>query len=128
MVARALYRGPAHVIVDADEEFRRTNAGRSVLGVPAREAFTEHQYRAAQALMDAVYLSGVPASLPVLDATEVIGMLRFEPVYDEDGTVWGLVSEFRPLAALRPIAVVPGPVPDRLVARGSTRVPESAAR
>lgn len=63
-MARAIFRGPAHVCVDVDDEMAEL-IGMDVLGIPVREALTDPAFRESQWLMDAVYADGLPRVLPI---------------------------------------------------------------
>lgn len=100
---RALFRGPSHVIVVAEAELVRL-AGVEIIGRPAREVFIAPAHRATQLLMDRVFRTGVPVRVEVPSDEMVAGVLFIEPVHHCD-RVWGLVTEWLPLA-------VPVPTPD----------------
>lgn len=100
---RALFRGPFHIIIAAEPELVRL-ARTEIIGRPAREVFIAPSHRTAQVLMDRVFRTGIPAKLEVLSDEAVPGVLFIEPVHHY-GRVWGLVTEWLPLA-------VPVPTPD----------------
>lgn len=80
----SLHRGPGHVCEWVNATFSERNAGRDVLGIPAREAFPEPAYAALHALMDlalttgreqwAEFRGGLFAALPRVQKGQVAGV------------------------------------------------------
>lgn len=93
MSAKALYRGPAHVIVAVDEEVARLS-GFDVVGLPIREAYPHPEFVEAHLIMDAVYRDGVPRSLPCPSTEGVEGVVMVWPVR-VDGRLWGVATDWR---------------------------------
>lgn len=107
LAARALFRGPAHVFVDIDDEMERL-IGREVIGVPAREAFCGPNHEPSQRLMDRVFRTGDPALISVPSVEGVVGSVLIVPVYHYS-RVWGLVTSWspRPMHVFSPVPRVP---------------------
>lgn len=85
----ALYRGPVHVVVYADEGLIE-RAGRSLVGLPVSEAYTEPEYQPLIRLLDRTYRTGEKQAL-----VTPYGVLTLLPRW-EDGRVVGVASVFQP--------------------------------
>ena len=95
-MVRALYRGPAHVIVDASPKFLALTG--DVLGKPAREAFAEPEYAPAQRAMDRVFETGIPEAMLIDGFDGIPGVIVYAPLIEpESRQVVGLQSLWRPL-------------------------------
>ncbi len=94
----ALFKGPAHVLVDGNEEDRAI-VPEWAFGMPVREAFPQPEYHALQALMDAVYADGQPRSLAEYGG--VVTVIRLE---DHRGHRLGIGTHF---ASQTPVSQLP---------------------
>lgn len=90
----SLHLGPAHVFEHVNDAFLFRNAGRDVLGLPAREAFPEPRFAPMQALMDHVYLTGRRRRMATHDGTLAV-LPRVA-----GGRVIGVTCLFEPLPPL----------------------------
>ena len=106
MGAMALFRGPQHVCVAVNEEFRAWIGG--LIGVPAREQFIDDESRRSQVLMDAVLEDGIVRIMTVLSTSGIVGVVTIVPVIRR-GRVWGLVTDFQPAYVRQPKPASPGP-------------------
>lgn len=68
--------GPAHVMVSVNDAWR-ARFGEPTLGVPVREAWTDPVWRPVQELMDRVYATGRPASIPWAEGTAYFTPITF---------------------------------------------------
>ena len=93
MAAIATYRGPAFVVEWTNSEYDE-RVGRSVEGMPMAEAFPEEHWRPLHSLMQVVFTSGRPVTVPAMG-----GWVSVLPRC-EDGRMIGLTSvwEGPPLA------------------------------
>ena len=107
MGARALFRGPQHVCVAVNAEFRSSIACDAV-GMPARERFLDEESRRSQVLMDATFNDGIPRSMDVLTTDGILGEVTIVPVI-RGGLVWGLVTDFHPAYVRQPTPASPEP-------------------
>lgn len=102
-VTRALYRGPAHVCVDMNDELQGQLG--DFTGRPIREQFPALGETGLFAAMDAVYATGHARQIPwasVYDGRP--GTMLILPWHDEDGLVFGVGLHFHPCGR----ALVPG--------------------
>src|SRR5690242_20046899 len=96
METRALFRGPAHVMVCCtDPKYD------NVIGLPAREAFPEYIYRDWHRATDRVYRTGQCEAVDITTIEEVTGVSLLVRIDDDEGRPWGLAAEFRPVAVPR---------------------------
>lgn len=98
-VTRALYRGPAHVCVDINDELYDQLG--DFTGRPIREQFPALGESGLFDVMDAVYLSGVWREMPwssVYDGQP--GTMLILPWHDEHGVVIGVGLHFHPAPRL----------------------------
>ena len=94
MNTRALFRGPAHVMMSStDPRFD------GCLGCPAREAFPDHAYLEAHRAMDRVYRTGRPEIVDITRTDDVMGTSLMVRILDDDGQPWGVAAEFEVVAA-----------------------------
>ena len=110
----ALFRGPAHVVTDGNEEDRAVVPDWA-WGMPVREAFPQPAYTQLQAIMDAVYADGETRALGVFGG--VVTVIRLE---DQQGHPLGVGTHFAsriPRSRLPP-ADQPMAVPDESHSRG----------
>lgn len=94
----ALFRGPAHILADGNEEDRAV-VPEWAWGMPVREAFPQPEYAELQAIMDAVYADGETRALPVFAG--VVTVVRLE---DHRGHPLGVGTHF---ASRSPISQLP---------------------
>lgn len=93
MVTRALYRGPAHVCVDLNEELEGVTG--DFRGIPIREQFPQLCSSGLFEAMDAVYITGEATEMafrsPLDGAT---GTMLILPVHGPDGALFGVGLSF----------------------------------
>lgn len=95
MAVRALFRGPFHVVEEADEDLVRLT-GLEVVGLPACEVWTDPASRLVQARMTAVYLDGIPRTVEGVPNTEgVMGSVLIAP-WLERGRIVGVGTDWQP--------------------------------
>ena len=94
----AIFRGPAHILVDGNAEDRAV-VPEWAFGMPVREAFPQPEYHDLQALMDAVYADGQPRSLAVFG-----GVLTIARLEDRRGHRLGVGTHY---ATQTPISQLP---------------------
>lgn len=100
MVTRALYRGPAHVCVAEDDDFRRQVG--DFVGLPVRERFPQMVTSGVFEAMDAVYLSGQPIEMPLTSVGDgAVGILLIRP-WRVAGEVAGVSCHHYPYSELSP--------------------------
>lgn len=90
--AIAVYRGPAHVIVSANETYL-TAAGFDPRGMPYREAFPQPEYGQIADLFDEVYLAGIITEAH-LRTPHGVARLVIAPVW-QGGQVCGVATHWQ---------------------------------
>ena len=91
-----LHRGPAHITEYVDPRLAEQYADRQLIGVPAREAWTEPCFAQLQALMDKAFMTGERQRIPWLDGTYCAVPLR------EGGRIVGVATMLVPLRSPHP--------------------------
>jgi hypothetical protein len=102
----ALFRGPAHVLVEANEEALALFPPEA-LGMPVSEAFPQETYREVQEVMDAVFGDGLPR---VVRRPE--GEITVSRLEDRHGHRWGVGTHFV-VRSRQSLRVLPGLQPTR---------------
>src|SRR5215207_6668989 len=100
--AVAVYSGPQHVFRAASAAYRAFIGGRDVVGLPIREALPELDGQGFFELLDQVYTTGEPVSVPDVPArwdSNGDGLLEqhridfmYQPLMAADGSVEGVVA------------------------------------
>lgn len=102
MGARALFRGPCHVLVSIDDTFRAV-VGDEAIGRPFAESFITPNACQALVVMDRVYRTGIPESFRHVRMNGDVGKVTVIAVRSPaTGRIVGVATDWQPVRA--PIA------------------------
>lgn len=97
----AVLRGPDHIFERVNDRYTELIGGRDVLGLPVRQALPEVEGQGYFELLDQVYRHGKPyvaaeahvALQNPTSATERILQFVYQPMFDADGAVTGVIVQ-----------------------------------